>query len=473
MELNRIKGRRVLVVGDVMLDTYHMGKVGRISPEAPVPVVRVERSYSVLGGASNVARNLLGLGCVPMVVGCLGDDADGDKMRSMFAELGIEARCCVSDAPTVTKTRIIGNNQQIVRMDFEQEHGVLSPEAEHALLSAVEELVPEADIVVISDYGKGVCSVSVCEGIIRCAVACGRIVIVDPKGVDWEKYQGATIVTPNTKELSMVCAEDVPNLDEAIHRAARRVMDRYDLAALLVTRSEKGMSYVDADMAADIPTEAREVYDVSGAGDTVVASLAAALAGGFEMNDAIRLANKAAGIVVGKMGTSPVLFDELEAAVVSEPDLLTKILTRDDVGEVVARLRAQGRRVVFTNGCFDILHKGHVVYLEKARRCGDVLIVGLNTDASVRRLKGESRPINSQDARAAVMAALGAVDYVVLFDEDTPAELIADVRPDVLVKGGDYKVEDIVGRENAGCTMVIPFEEGFSTTDIINRSRKS
>lgn len=471
MELNKLKGKKILVLGDVMLDTYHIGKVNRISPEAPVPVVRVTRSYSVLGGASNVARNLLGLGCVPMVIGGLGRDADGERMKQMFAELGIEARCCETDCPTITKTRIIGNHQQIVRIDFEDEKYELPVEAEEELLSAARELVGQADVVVISDYGKGICNARICGEVIRMAKECGKRVIVDPKGVEWNKYHGATIITPNTKELSMVYGEDVANCDGAIHEAAKSVMERYDLSALLVTRSEKGMSYVAGDKELDIPTEAREVYDVSGAGDTVVATLAAALAADMEVDDAIKLANKAAGIVVGKMGTSPVLFDDLQAELVAG-NLTGKILDREQVGDLMKLLRMQNRKVVFTNGCFDILHKGHVVYLEKAKRLGDVLVVGLNTDASVRRLKGESRPINPQEARAAVMAALESVDYVVMFDEDTPADLIRDVMPDVLVKGGDYKIEDIVGRENAGQTVTIPFEEGFSTTNIINRSRQ-
>ena len=464
MELNKLKGKKILVLGDVMLDTYHIGKVNRISPEAPVPVVRVTRSYSVLGGASNVARNLLGLGCVPMVIGGLGRDADGERMKQMFAELGIEARCCVTDC-------IIGNHQQIVRIDFEDEKYELPVEAEEELLSAARELVGQADVVVISDYGKGICNARICGEVIRMAKECGKRVIVDPKGVEWNKYHGATIITPNTKELSMVYGKDVANCDGAIHEAAKSVMERYDLSALLVTRSEKGMSYVAGDKELDIPTEAREVYDVSGAGDTVVATLAAALAADMEVYDAIKLANKAAGIVVGKMGTSPVLFDDLQAELVAG-NLTGKILDREQVGDLMKLLRMQNRKVVFTNGCFDILHKGHVVYLEKAKRLGDVLVVGLNTDASVRRLKGESRPINPQEARAAVMAALESVDYVVMIDEDTPADLIRDVMPDVLVKGGDYKIEDIVGRENAGQTVTIPFEEGFSTTNIINRSRQ-
>ncbi len=470
MELERLKGRKILVLGDIMLDTYHIGDVKRISPEAPVPVVRVNRSYSVLGGASNVARNLLGLGCVPFVVGQLGEDHNGRIMQDMFRELGIEVRFGLSDCPTITKTRIVGNNQQIVRIDFEDDRYELSPVCAQTMLQAVEEFIGQCDMVVISDYGKGVCSADMCREVIDIAARCGKRVIVDPKGVDWDKYHGAGIITPNTKELSAVYGEEVKNIDAVVHTAARAVIERYDLEALLVTRSEKGMSYVDRDGAVDIPTEAREVYDVSGAGDTVVATLAAALSAGFPMEKAITLSNKAAGIVVGKMGTTPILFDDLQSELFAG-NLTGKIIERSQVAGLMRLLRMQHRRVVFTNGCFDILHKGHVVYLEKAKRQGDVLVVGLNTDASVRRLKGDKRPINPQDARACVMAALESVDYVVLFDEDTPYDLIREVAPDVLVKGGDYKVSEIVGREFAGSTMVIPLEEGYSTTAIINRSR--
>ena len=430
-ELNSIKGKKVLVIGDVMLDTYHIGDVKRISPEAPVPVVRVTRTYNVLGGAANVARNLLGLGCSPYVVSLLGNDHNGNTMQEMFADLGIRNELFHTEHPTITKTRVIGNSQQVVRLDFETENECLNEETEQKLLDAVKRALPEVDIVVISDYGKGVCNDTVCQQVISASAGQGKKVIIDPKGTNWEKYRSATIITPNLKELSAVSGVDVRNEDKEIHSAADRILKEYNLTSLLVTRSEKGMSYIAPDASQDIPTEAREVYDVSGAGDTVVATLAAALAAGIPIADA------------------------------------SKLIPIPQLADTIKQLRAQERKIIFTNGCFDILHKGHVCYLEKAKRLGDVLIVGLNSDSSVKRLKGESRPINDESARSTVLAALEAVDYVVIFTEDTPLNLIRTVAPDVLVKGGDYAIENIVGREYAQETVTIPFVDGYSTTKTI------
>lgn len=471
IELSHLKGQRVLVVGDLMLDTYHIGDVKRISPEAPVPVVRVNRSYSVLGGASNVARNLLGLGCIPYVIGLLGNDHNGKVMQDMFVELGINTQFDFTKHPTITKTRIIGNNQQVVRVDFEQDRGEISSENEQHLLDAIEQFIPQVDIIVISDYGKGVCNEIVCRKVISMARSHQKQVVVDPKGSNWDKYCDATIITPNLKEISDVFGSEIKNKDEQIHEAAKNVIQKYNLTSLLVTRSEKGMSYIDTNTAKAIPTEAQEVYDVSGAGDTVVATLAVAMAAGFPILDAIRIANKAAGIVVGKMGTCPVLFDELQSELrVDKPD--GAIIPFTQLPDLIKRLKRQDRKIVFTNGCFDILHRGHVTYLETARKMGDILVVGLNSDSSIKRLKGESRPINDEQARAVVLSALACVDYVVIFSDDTPLKLIEAVRPDILAKGGDYVIENIVGREYAKETVVIPFVEGYSTTKTINSIHK-
>ncbi|MFI3281392.1 MAG: bifunctional D-glycero-beta-D-manno-heptose-7-phosphate kinase/D-glycero-beta-D-manno-heptose 1-phosphate adenylyltransferase HldE [Rikenellaceae bacterium] len=467
IELNKIKGCRVLVVGDLMLDTYHIGSVKRISPEAPVPVVQVKRSYSVLGGAANVARNLIGLGAVPMVVGVVGDDANGKVVSEMFAELNVDCALSLSSAPTITKTRVIGNDQQVVRIDFEQDQVELDAQTETALMTAIEGRIESCDIVVISDYNKGLCSDKLSQAIITTASAAGKMVIVDPKGVNWSKYRGATIITPNLKELTDVSGIEISNEDEVIESAASALLSRYDLESLLVTRSERGMSYISGTQNIVIPTEAREVFDVSGAGDTVVATLAAALGASLTVNDSIYLANKAAGVVVGKMGTSPILFHELKGELMIQSDFNDKIVSRERVSDLMHLLREQKSRVVFTNGCFDILHRGHVAYLEEAKSLGDILILGLNSDASVRRLKGQGRPINDEQSRAVVMAALQSVDYVVIFDEDTPLELIKMVRPDTLVKGGDYAIEDIVGRQYAKETTTIDFVNGFSTTKTI------
>ncbi len=468
LKLNNIKGCKVLVIGDVMLDMYHIGDVKRISPEAPVPVVRVNRSYSVLGGAANLARNIVGLGAVPYVAGIVGDDENGDIVRGKFARLGINSMIATGDNPTITKVRIIGNDQQVVRMDFEQELEVLSTKIEQKIIDYVEETLPEMDIVVISDYGKGLCSDKVCSSVIELATRHSKKVIVDPKGMNWTKYMGATIITPNIKELSDVAKCAVHNNDGEIIAASKKVIERCKLESLLVTRSEMGMTFVDSARVISIATEAREVFDVSGAGDTVVATCAVSLASGFSLEDSLYLANKAAGVVVGKVGTSPILFDELNHKLnIGSDD--NKVVSSDRLPELLRLLSLAGKRIVFTNGCFDILHKGHITYLHKAKQLGDILIVGLNSDSSVRRLKGEGRPINDQDARATVMAALSCVDYVVLFEEDTPLELIKAIRPSVLVKGGDYAIEDIVGREYASTTTTISFVEGYSTTSTLSR----
>ncbi len=467
--INKLKGCRVVVVGDLMLDTYHIGNVKRISPEAPVPVVRVTRSYSVLGGAANVARNLIGLGAIPSVVGVVGDDVNGGVVRDMFAELNVDCALSISSSPTITKTRIIGNDQQVVRIDFEHDQCKLEAATEAELIKAIVSRIPLCDIVVISDYNKGVCTETLCQEVIEAARAANKLTVIDPKGTQWTKYCNATIVTPNLKELSDVVGGELGNDDEQIRQAAGAILDCYNIDSLLVTRSEKGMSYVSPVQNIVIPTEAREVFDVSGAGDTVVATLAAAMAAGFTMNEAIYLSNKAAGVVVGKMGTSPILFQELKEELMIQGDSNDKVLSRERLSDLMNLLREQKSRVVFTNGCFDILHRGHVAYLEKAKSLGDILILGLNSDASVRRLKGDGRPVNDQESRAAVMAALKSVDYVVIFDEDTPLELIKLIRPDLLVKGGDYKIEDIVGREYAAQTTTIAFVDGFSTTKTLEK----
>ncbi len=468
IELSALKNKKVVVIGDLMLDTYHIGEVKRISPEAPVPIVRVTKSYNVLGGAANVARNLLGLGAAAHVIGLIGDDNNGTIIKELFSEFSIKTDIDISEQPTITKTRIIGNNQQITRMDFEDVDVELSLKNQDFIINALERAIPNADAVVISDYNKGLCSNLICKSVIECCKKYNKIVIVDPKGTNWDKYKGASLITPNLKELADISGDKISNTDQIIHTAAKGVLDRYNLEAILVTRSEKGISYISADTTEDMPTEAKEVFDVSGAGDTVIATLAASLAAEFPLFSAIKIANIAAGIVVGKIGTSPILFDELNAKL-SYTDANSKVVSINNIANITKELRSKGKKVVFTNGCFDILHKGHVTYLERAKSHGDILILGLNSDASVKRLKGENRPINNEDARATVLAALSCIDYVVVFEEDTPLNLIKEVKPNILAKGGDYKIEDIVGREYAEQTITIPFVEGHSTTQTINK----
>ncbi len=466
MDLDKIKGKKILIVGDIMLDTYYIGDVKRISPEAPVPVVRVNSSYNMLGGAANVANNLVGLECCPIVVGAVGNDINGATIKDKLREYDIRSIIVSTDYPTITKSRIIGNNQQVLRLDFESEDFVLCDDNLSLVVSSIRDIISEVDIVVISDYNKGFCTPALCQSVIEIAKSNGKTVIVDPKGKSWNKYHGATIITPNLKELSDISEEEINNDDASIAQVAKGVISKFDFASLIVTRSEKGISYISSELSLSMPTEAREVADVSGAGDTVVATLSASLAAGFTIQDAIALSNRAAGIVVAKMGTTPILYSELKNSFLLSSSH-SKIVSPDELSEVLKLLRLQNRRVVFTNGCFDILHCGHTQYLEKAKSLGDILIVALNSDGSVKRIKGEGRPINDEMARSTVMAALASVDYVVFFDEDTPLELIKQIKPNVLVKGGDYNVLDIVGREYAEETTTISFVEGFSTTKII------
>lgn len=455
-------GARVLIIGDVMLDRYHFGTVSRISPEAPVPVVNVKKMTQTLGGAGNVANNISHLNAGAVIVGSCGRDTDAHTLKMMLDDIKTSYSFIETDSPTTTKMRVIGDKQQIVRLDFE-EVTPLRGELASKTVKAVESELAKCCAVVISDYGKGVCTFEVCEETIRLASNLGLPVIVDPKGNDWRKYAGATTITPNVKELSEAVGRYVENSDEDVVLAARDIIERTRVEYLIVTRSEKGISIVWKNEHLHIPTEAREVFDVSGAGDTVVASLALCLGKGFEISEAVKVANKAAGIVVSKIGTAPVLLSELNSSF----DDSSKIVTRTQLKGYIARARAMKRKLVFTNGCFDILHKGHVTYLRQAAELGDILILGLNSDDSVKRLKGPGRPLNSEEDRAEVLAALEFIDYITVFDEDTPFELIKSIQPDVLVKGGDYRIDDIVGREFAKKTVVIDFVDGYSTTRII------
>ncbi len=465
MKLENLKDKRVLVVGDLIVDTYHTGAVSRISPEAPIPVVRVSKSFSVLGGAANVARNLKTLHCLPVVIGVRGKDANGDLLERLFSDSSIENHVVCSEYPTITKTRIVGNRQQIVRVDFETEKMKLSAEVYQQVFSEIERTLPIVDVIVLSDYGKGFCNDSLCRYIIEKAIECRKPIIVDPKGNDWYKYSHATFITPNVKELSDVAGEYVENIDERVITVGRKLQRQYKIKHLLVTRSEKGMTLIENNKTYNLPTVAREVFDVSGAGDTVVATLAASLAGGFQLKQALTIANQAAGIVVGKSGTQPIHLEELTISDANLSD--NKLLARGQLADLLLMLREKRLKIVFTNGCFDVIHMGHVSYLKEARNLGDVLILGLNSDASVKRIKGENRPVNNELARITVLSAMSCVDYIVVFDDDTPYDLIKAIRPDFLVKGGDYQIENVIGREFAGEVKLINFVEGYSSSKII------
>lgn len=456
----------VLVVGDVMLDRYWYGPTSRISPEAPVPVVKVDNVEERPGGAANVAMNIASLGAGSCLVGLTGID---DAARALDASLsGVNVQCdfvAVATHPTITKLRVLSRNQQLIRLDFEEGFEGVDPEPLH---ERIRRGLPKAGALVLSDYAKG--ALASVETIIQIAREAGVPVLVDPKGTDFERYRGATILTPNLSEFESVVGKCK---DEAeIVERGMELMAKFDLSALLVTRSENGMTLLQPGKKPfHLPTQAQEVYDVTGAGDTVIGVLAAALAAGNTLEESCFLANAAAGVVVGKLGTSTVSPVELENAIRARPESGFGVMDEAQLKEAVALARRRGEKVVMTNGCFDILHAGHVSYLANARKLGDRLIVAVNSDASTKRLKGESRPINPLINRMIVLGALEAVDWVVPFEEDTPQRVIADVLPDLLVKGGDYKPEEIAGSEevwaNGGEVRVLNFEDGISTSNII------
>jgi D-beta-D-heptose 7-phosphate kinase / D-beta-D-heptose 1-phosphate adenosyltransferase len=473
--LNRLPTVRALVIGDLMLDEYLWGKTERISPEAPVQVVDIGREDLRLGGAGNVVNNLLALGCRVEVASALGDDEDARRLKGMMVDLGVGIEGIFSEAGRTTgrKTRIIASNQQMLRFDRESRDAI-SVELEEQLISFVQKTASSFDVILVSDYLKGVLT----ERLLRHIIATGREkgipVVIDPKGSDYRKYRGATVLTPNRKEAQAASGISIAD-EESLRLAGRTLRDELELEALLLTRSEEGMTLFFRDgQEENLPTVAREVYDVTGAGDTVLSFLGAGLACGLPLSEAARLANLGAGVVVGKVGTSTVLPDELlNAHSHLHHDADAKIHSRETLSRLLEEERRKGKTVVFTNGCFDLLHVGHVKYLQAARRLGDLLVLGLNSDASIRRLKGPNRPLIGQEERAHIMAALNCIDFVVIFDEDTPRDLISALRPQILVKGGDYTPEGVVGKDLVeswgGRVELIHFVDGKSTTGIVER----
>lgn len=469
LKLPKFQGR-VTVVGDVMLDRYWYGSSSRISPEAPVPVVNVDRYENRAGGAANVALNLASFGIECDLVGIVGKDESGDTLQHLLQEQHIDPRFIVSeDLPTITKLRILSRHQQLLRVDFENGYDKVD---QGSLLATLRKCLRDTKVVICSDYGKGALS-SVQTMIEECRRHNIKV-LVDPKGTDFSRYSGATLLTPNMSEFEAVVGKVTDNHD--LECKALELIKKFSLEALLVTRSEDGMSLiVPGKEALHIPTYAREVYDVTGAGDTVIATLAACLASGCDLPLSCAIANRAAGIVVGKLGTSTVTPRELEEVINARSVSVRHqgVMSEDELVQEVAYLKQKGKRVVMTNGCFDIIHKGHVDYLQKARALGDVLIVAVNSDESVAALKGPTRPIVPLANRMDVLAALGCVDMVVPFTEETPQRLIARVLPDILVKGGDYKVEQIAGHKevlsHGGSVKILNFVDNCSTSNIVNK----
>ena len=463
-------GFRILVAGDLMLDRYWLGATERISPEAPVPVVHVNATEERPGGAGNVALNLSALGIVPALVGATGEDEAGWRLDQLLTEAGVD--CHFQRRPgaaTITKLRVISRNQQLIRLDFED--GFPGLEAAD-LLPLYQPLLQGSSVVVLSDYAKG--ALRAPDRLIQAAREAGVPVLVDPKGRDFARYRGAHLITPNFSEFEAV-AGPCADADELVRRGEALLND-CGIAALLVTRGAEGMSLIRPGQAPlHLPARAREVFDVTGAGDTVIALLAAGIAAGLELPQATALANLAAGIVVGKLGTATVSVAEMRRQLREQDDASHGVVDEETLMTTVADARAHGERIVMTNGCFDLLHAGHVAYLEQARARGDRLVVAVNDDDSVRRLKGESRPVNPLAQRMAVLAGLASVDWVVPFSEDTPARLIGRVLPDVLVKGGDYRPTDIAGYDavvaSGGSVEILDFLDGCSTSAMLERLR--
>lgn len=458
---------RVLVVGDIMLDRYWYGPTQRISPEAPVPVVKIQQDEDRPGGAANVALNIASLNGQVTLAGITGEDEASSTLKTHLSAMNIDCQFLKSKThPTITKLRVLSRNQQLLRLDFEESFEDVNKQP---LVEQTKALVAEHDLLLLSDYDKG--TLSDVQALIKAANEQGIPVLVDPKGTDFARYRGATLITPNLSEFEAVVG---PCKSEAeIVSKGQALLKELDLTAMLVTRSEQGMTLLRHDHEEfHLPTQAREVYDVTGAGDTVIATLALAIAAKAGFAQASALANIAAGIVVGKLGTSTVSEAELTAELSSGQESGFGVLSEEQLKIAVELAQARGESIVMTNGCFDILHAGHVSYLNTAQALGSRLIVAVNDDASVTRLKGPGRPVNPVDRRMAVLAGLGAVDWVVPFSEDTPQRLIANILPNTLVKGGDYKVEEIAGGQEViaagGDVQVLNFEDGISTTKIIN-----
>ena len=472
MNLNHLRNARVLVVGDVILDRYWFGEATRISPEAPAPIVHVENMESRLGGAANVAMNVCSLGAKVYLIGMVGSDENAGRLTDLLDAAAIEtSMACKQGFKTPTKLRVISRNQQLLRLDHENDQ---SKPDNTEVIELCKKHMPDYETLVISDYDKG--AVTQVQEIISTAREENKKVIVDPKGTSFDKYRNANIITPNFQEFSLVagpCEEETELEDKA-----NRMCQKLNLDALLVTRSERGMSlYVQGQQARHFPTRAKEVYDVTGAGDTVVGLFASAVSANFSLPDSVKIANLGAGIAVSRLGTVSVTLEELNLSL-NEPFAKGKRVTDlDELRQSLSALRKSGEKIVFTNGCFDLIHQGHIACLRDAKSRGDCLIVAINDDASVRNLKGEGRPVCSLKNRMAVLEELSCIDWIIPFSEETPLALIQELKPDVYIKGGDYEKEKLVEaglvRSYGGEVVLSPYVEGCSTTGIIDSILKS
>lgn len=464
------KKPNILVIGDLMIDHYLWGSCDRISPEAPVQVVNVKKESSVLGGAGNVINNLVTLGSIVDVISVIGNDTVANELKNLLERIDVPTSNLVveNSRQTSKKSRLIASQQQVLRYDMESIDDI-DENSHKQIIQTLEKNINKYSSIILSDYGKGVLTTSLTKEIIKIANKHSVKVLVDPKGKDYSKYKGSYTLTPNKKEAMEATNIDIKD-ENSLIEALKSLKNQCNLEVSLITLSEQGIAIFDDNLTIK-PTVAREVYDVTGAGDTVIASIAFALGNDLDIKDAIYFANLAAGVVVGKIGSATATLDEIYEYEYSlhKSNSTSHIKTFDEIKTLSSKLHNQGKKIVFTNGCFDILHVGHVKYLEVAKSYGDVLILGLNADSSVRKLKGETRPINTQDDRAYILASLESVDYVVIFEEDTPYELIKLIKPHVLVKGGDYEGKEVVGQDIADELKLVQFVDGKSTTNTIKR----
>ena len=468
------KKPNILVIGDLMIDHYLWGSCDRISPEAPVQVVNVKKESSVLGGAGNVINNLFTLGATVDVISVIGDDNVANELKSLLEKIKISTSNLIveNNRKTSKKSRLIASQQQVLRYDMESIDDI-NEESHKKIISNLEKNIKKYSSIILSDYGKGVLTTKLTQDIINIANKNSVKVLVDPKGKDYSKYKGSYTLTPNKKEAQEATNIDIKDENSLIN-ALKNLKEKCDLEVSLITLSEQGIAIFDENLTIK-PTVAREVYDVTGAGDTVIASIAFALGNDLNINEAVSFANLAAGVVVGKLGSATPTLDEIYEyeSSLHKSNSNSHIKTFEEIQKLASKLHNLGKKIVFTNGCFDILHVGHVKYLEEARSYGDVLILGLNADSSVKKLKGDSRPINNQDDRAYILASLESVDYVVIFEEETPYELIKLIKPHVLVKGGDYEGKDVVGQDIANELKLVKFVDGKSTTNTIKRIQEN
>ena len=473
--MNNLKNQKtnILVIGDLMIDHYLWGNCERISPEAPVQVLNVEKETTVLGGAGNVINNLNALGSNVDVISVIGDDDIGKELKKMLDNVSSNNNLIIErNRTTSKKSRLIASNQQIIRYDKESCDNIQKT-SETEILNILEKNIEKYEIILLSDYGKGVLTVNLTKKLISLINSKNKKVIVDPKGNDYSKYKGAYLLTPNKKEASEATNINIKD-ESSLLEAITKLKKECELKISLITLSEDGIAIYDHNLRTK-PTVAREVYDVTGAGDTVLASIGFALACSLDIDEAIQFANLAAGVVVGKLGSATATLNEVieYESSLHKSTSYSHIKTLKEIDELSKELKQKGKKIVFTNGCFDILHVGHVKYLEIAKSFGDVLVLGLNSDSSVRKLKGPSRPVNTEDDRAYILAALESVDYVVLFENDTPYELIKTISPHTLVKGGDYEGKDVIGQELVEELRLVDFVEGKSTTRTIQRIKEN